>query len=147
MLPLQLLWLLLWFNASLFRSNFKVQKKMDFPRLGSFKKCLCDFYKLCIPNPYQSMIQMELCYHGHLHFLQSSGFAETPPSVRGKVHICLHGSYGHYQTVHFGVWTTQVIFNTFHFFILGQTCIFCYSKFKVLVCADSLKLSFYSYLK
>lgn len=107
-----------------------------------FLKVLCDFYKLCIPDPYQSMIQMELYYHGHLHFLQSSGFAETPPSGRGKVHICLHGSYGHCQTVHFGVWTTQVIFNTFHFFILRQTCIFCYSKFKVLVCAYSLKLSF-----
>lgn len=85
-----------------------------------FLKVLCDFYKLCIPDPYQSMIQMELYYHGHLHFLQSSGFAETPPSGRGRVHICLHGSYGHCQTVHFGVWTTQVIFNTFHFFILRK---------------------------
>ena len=144
MLLLWLLLLLLWFNASLLRSNFKVQKKMDFPRLGSFKKCLCDFYKLCIPNPYQSMIQMELYSHAHLHFLQSSGFAETPPSVRGKVHICLHGSYWHSQTVHFGVSTTQLIFNTFHFFfILGQTYIFCYLKFKVLLCAYSLKVTFY----
>lgn len=144
-LPLRLLWLLLWFNASLFREATQGSEESGRSEAWQFLKVLCDFYKLCTsPDPYQSMIQMELYISWSPAFLQSSGFAETPPSGRGKVHICLHGSYRHCQTVHFGVWTTQVIFNTFPFyfaanmyFLLFQNlgsgmCLFFKTKFLIL---------------